>query len=90
MSQVAGTTDSYDLVGISEDVEDIIYDLSPTDTPLLSMAKRGKSDAILHQWQTDTLEAAGTNRQIEVTMRRTPPQRRPSCSPTTRRSFARR
>jgi hypothetical protein len=65
MAQVAGTTDSYDLVGIAEDVEDIIYDLSPTDTPLRSMAARGKADAILHQWQTDELDAAGTNRQIE-------------------------
>jgi hypothetical protein len=65
MAQVSGTTDSYDLVGIAEDVEDIIYDLSPTDTPLRSMAKRGKADAILHQWQTDALDAAATNRQIE-------------------------
>ena len=65
MAQVAGTTDSYDLVGIAEDVEDIIYDLSPTDTPFRSMAARGKADAVLHQWQTDELEAAGTNRQIE-------------------------
>ena len=27
MAQVAGTTDSFDLVGIAEDVEDIIADL---------------------------------------------------------------
>lgn len=65
MAQVAGTTDSYDLVGIAEDVEDIIYDLSPMDTPLRSMAARGKADAVLHQWQTDELDAAGANRQIE-------------------------
>lgn len=65
MAQVSGTTDTYDLVGIQEDVEDIIYDLSPTDTPFKSMASRGKADATLHQWQTDALDAAGTNRQIE-------------------------
>lgn len=65
MAQVAGTTDSYDLVGIREDIEDIIYDLSPEDTPFKSMAARGKAEATLHQWQTDALEAAGTNRQIE-------------------------
>lgn len=65
MAQVSGTTDSYDLVGIAEDVEDIIYDLSPMDTPLTSMAARGKADAINHQWQTDELDAAATNRQIE-------------------------
>jgi hypothetical protein len=66
MSQVSGTTDSYDLVGIAEDVEDIIFSISPTDTPLLSMAKKKKATNTLHQWQTDSLAAASaTNRQIE-------------------------
>ena len=65
MAQVSGTTDTYDLVGVAEDVEDIIYDISPTDTPLMTMAARGKADNILHQWQTDALDPAATNRQIE-------------------------
>ena len=65
MNQFSGTTDSYDLVGIAEDVEDIIYDISPTDTPLVTLAKRGKADSTNHQWQTDALDAAGTNAQIE-------------------------
>jgi hypothetical protein len=30
MGQVSGTTDTYDIVGLAEDVEDIIYDISPT------------------------------------------------------------
>jgi len=65
MAQVSGTTDSYDLIGIAEDVEDIIYDISPTETPLVTMAKRGKADSTNHQWQTDALDAAATNAQIE-------------------------
>lgn len=65
MAQFAGTTDSYDLVGVREDVEDIIYDISPTDTPMMTMAKRGVAENTLHQWQTDALDAAGANRQIE-------------------------
>lgn len=65
MAQVSGTTDSYDLVGIQEDVEDIIYDISPTDTPLMTMAARGVANSTLHQWQTDALDAAGANAQIE-------------------------
>ena len=65
MAQVSGTTDTYDLVGIAEDVEDAIWDVSPTDTPLLSMAKRKKATNTLHQWQTDALAAAAANKQIE-------------------------
>jgi len=65
MAQVSGTTDTYDLVGIAEDVEDVIFNISPTDTPLLTMAKRSKASNTLHQWQTDTLAAAAANRQIE-------------------------
>lgn len=65
MPQLAGTTDSYDLVGIAEDIEDVIRDISPTETPFFSMAKRQKATSTNHQWQTDALAAAGTNRQIE-------------------------
>lgn len=65
MAQATGTTDSYDLVGIAEDVEDIINDISPTETPFLTMLKRKKATNTLHQWQTDALAAAAANRAIE-------------------------
>lgn len=65
MAQVAGTTDTFDLVGIAEDVEDVIFNISPTETPALSMSKRIKATNTLHQWQTDTLAAVATNRDIE-------------------------
>lgn len=65
MAQVAGTTDTYDLVGIAEDVEDAIFNISPTETPFLTMAKRKKATNTQHQWQTDSLAAAATNRQVE-------------------------
>jgi hypothetical protein len=58
-------TNTYVGVGKAEDFEDIIYDISPTETPLLTMAKRLKATATLHQWQTDVLEAAAANRQLE-------------------------
>lgn len=63
MAVSANTT--YSGVGKAEDFEDIIFDISPTETPLLSMAKRLKATATLHQWQTDALEAAAANIQIE-------------------------
>ncbi len=65
MTQVAGTTDTHDLIGIAEDVEDIIYDISPEDTPLLSMCKRTSVTNTNHQWQTDSLAAVTANRQVE-------------------------
>lgn len=65
MAQATGTTDTYDLVGLAEDVEDVIFNISPTDTPFLTRAKRKKASAINHQWQTDALAAAATNRAIE-------------------------
>lgn len=65
MTQVTGTTDTYDLIGIAEDVEDVIFTITPTDTPLLSMAGRKKADNTYHQWQTDALAAVAANRQIE-------------------------
>ena len=65
MAQVSGTTDSYDLVGIAEDVENAIYNISPTETPFMTMADRKTATATLHQWQTDSLASAAANRQIE-------------------------
>lgn len=65
MAQSTGTTDTYDLVGIAEDVENIIFNISPTDTPVFTMAKKKKATATNHQWQTDSLAAAAANRAIE-------------------------
>lgn len=65
MGQATGTTDTFDLVGLAEDVEDVIFNISPTETPFLTMAKKKKATAVLHQWQTDSLAAAAANRSIE-------------------------
>lgn len=65
MAQVAGTTDTLDIVGMAEDIEDVIFDISPEETPFLSMCKRKKATNTLHQWQTDALAAVATNRQVE-------------------------
>lgn len=65
MTQVSGTTDTYDIIGMAEDVEDAIFNISPTETPLLSMADRKTASATLHQWQTDSLAAVTANRQVE-------------------------
>ena len=58
-------TNSYTGAGIAEDFENIIYDISPEETPLLSMAKRTSAGQTYHQWQIDQLAPAGDNRQLE-------------------------
>lgn len=66
MAQVAGTQSSYDVAGNREDLSDIIFDVSPTETPLLSAIKKVKAKGTYHEWQTDSLTAASaTNAAIE-------------------------
>jgi hypothetical protein len=50
---------------IREDFHDVIYDISPTDTPLLTMAKRLKAKNTLHQWTYDALTPPGANAALE-------------------------
>ena len=42
-----------------------IYDISPIQTPFLSMAPRGKASARYTEWQVDSLAAAAANAHIE-------------------------
>lgn len=66
MTQPTGTFDKYAAVGIREDLSDIIYNISPTDTPLMSNIGRVSATQTTHEWQTDALAAAsGSNAAIE-------------------------
>lgn len=64
-TNVTGTYKSYDQVGKKEDVEDIIYDISPTLTPFTSSIGSSAASATLHQWQEDSLAAVGANAAVE-------------------------
>lgn len=48
-----------------EDLSDVVYMISPTDTPLLSGAGKAKATNTLHEWTTDVLDAAANNAQAE-------------------------
>jgi hypothetical protein len=50
----------YTSVGVKEDLSDVIYDISPTDTPIMSSIGKTKASQTLHEWQTDALAAATT------------------------------
>ena len=65
MAQPTNTFSSYDSVGIREDLSDVIYKITPDDTPFYSKCSKGKAKNTLSEWQTDTLRASGTNAHIE-------------------------
>lgn len=64
MAVPTNTFTTYDSVGEREDLADVIYNVSPSETPLLSMVERGKATAVYHEWQTDTLAAADTDNAV--------------------------
>ena len=64
MAQPTNTFDTYDSVGIREDLQDVIYSISPTETPFMSSAAREQVKNTFHEWQTDALAAAATNNAV--------------------------
>ena len=50
----------YDAVGAREDLSDVIYNISPTDTPIMSSIGKTKATGVYHEWQTDSLAASTT------------------------------
>jgi len=66
MAQPADTFSSYDAIGNREDLSDIIFDITPTDTPFLSSIAKRSASSTKVEWQTDALAAASaTNAVIE-------------------------
>jgi hypothetical protein len=62
MAAVAGTLTTFDSIGNREDLSNLIYNISPTETPFMSMiAGRGKVAATYSEWQTDSLASASTS-----------------------------
>lgn len=69
MAQADGAHSSYDepigTGGNREDLGDVLFDVSPTDTPVLTACKKNKSTATNHEWLTDELADAADNAHIE-------------------------
>lgn len=60
------TTTVFDIKGVREDLANIIYNISPEDTPGISNAGRESVENTLYEWQRDVLAAAvSTNAQIQ-------------------------
>ena len=53
-------------IGNREDLTDIIYRISPTQTPVLNLASKTKATATTHEWQTqDLAPPSGSNEAAE-------------------------
>jgi hypothetical protein len=56
---------TYQTVGIREDLADIIYSISPTETPFMSGVAKTSATNTSHQWQTDSLADVAANAAVE-------------------------
>lgn len=68
MTAPTGTFLTTAAIGNREDLTDIIYRISPTQTPVLNMSAKAKATNTLHEWQTQDLAAVATspfNAQVE-------------------------
>ena len=69
MTQAVGATSSYDepiaTGGNREDLSDVLFDVSPTETPFITAIKKNKATATAHDFLTDALEDPAANAHIE-------------------------
>lgn len=69
MAQAVGAHSSYDepigTGGNREDLSSVIKDVSPVETPVMTMMGETEATATNHEWLTDQLEAAADNAHIE-------------------------
>jgi len=65
MPQPSNTFDSYDSVGIREDLSNVIHNISPEETPFYSKSGKTSAKNTLVEWQTDSLRASAANAHVE-------------------------
>ena len=66
MPAITGTYTRFDARGVREDLSNVIYQISPEETPFMSNIGRENVKNTFYEWQTDDLAAAvTTNAQIE-------------------------
>ena len=65
MAIASNTFLTYSAKGIREDLSNVIYNISPEETPFVSNIGKGTISNTVFDWQTDALAAAGANAQLE-------------------------
>ena len=56
---------TYTAIGQREDLSDTIFNIAPTETPVVSSIGKTKAKATYHEWQTDDLAAASADGLLE-------------------------
>lgn len=64
MAIVSNTYTRYDAKGIREDISNVIYNVSPEETPLISNIGKEKCGNTFFEWQVDSLAAASTSNAV--------------------------
>lgn len=65
MAVPTNTRETYGAIGIREDLSNIIYNISPEETPFMSAIGKSTADNTFFEWQTDSLTSAAANRVAE-------------------------
>ena len=65
MAIIANTFTRYSAIGIREDLSNIIYNISPEQTPFVSNTQKDTVRNTFFEWQTDELAAAAVNAQLD-------------------------
>ena len=65
MTKVTNAFDTYTAKGIREDLSDVIYNISPEETPFVTMAGKRSVSNVLFEHQTEALPAVATTARLE-------------------------
>ena len=65
MTVPTNTVTQFSTVGDREDLANVIFDISPTETPFFTNCIKNSATSTLHEWQTDSLDAAAANQNVE-------------------------
>jgi hypothetical protein len=93
MAATVAASKSYDLSGgaLKEDLQNMIYDITPMDTWALTTFGRSRAKSTTHEWLTDSLGASAANHNIEgndfAAVARTLPSRLKNYTSISRKDF---
>lgn len=65
MAVPSDTFQRHQAIGTREDLADVIYDVSPQETPFISNVAKVAASNVLHEVQTDVLASPASNQQVE-------------------------
>jgi hypothetical protein len=65
MTIISNTFTRYSAIGIREELADVVYNISPQTTPLVSNIGSGSVSNTFYEWTSDSLASAGVNANID-------------------------